>query len=119
MRLHRNVERADRLVGDDQLRPGNQGAGDRDTLPLPSGEFVREFVHVRVAQPDLSQHRGDPLAQAGAIHPPQRRERFGDDARNRLPRIQRSIRILKHHLDIPPGAAKLVCGHPMQITAQQ
>ena len=59
LRLHRDVERADRLVGDDQLRLRDQRARDRDALALAAGEFVRVLVHVGVAQADLLQHRGD------------------------------------------------------------
>lgn len=35
----RDIEHADRLVGDDQLRLEHQRAGDRDTLKLPTGEI--------------------------------------------------------------------------------
>ena len=41
LRLHRHVERRDRLVADDQLRLGDDGAGDRDALALAAGELVR------------------------------------------------------------------------------
>jgi hypothetical protein len=35
------VERAGGLVGEDQARPGDQRAGDRDALALPAGELAR------------------------------------------------------------------------------
>ena len=41
LRLHRDVERRDRLVGYDQARMGRDCAGDRNALPLSSGQFVR------------------------------------------------------------------------------
>ena len=44
LRLHRNVERGDRLVADDEARAQHQRAGDADALPLAAGEFVRETV---------------------------------------------------------------------------
>jgi hypothetical protein len=40
LRLDRDVERADGLVGNHDLRVGRQRAGDADALPLAAGEFV-------------------------------------------------------------------------------
>jgi hypothetical protein len=39
LRLHRNVERRDRLVGDDERGLTDQRAGDADALALAAGEF--------------------------------------------------------------------------------
>ena len=50
--LDRDVERGDRLVGDDQLRPQRQRPGDPDPLPLAAGEFVREAVVVLRGEAD-------------------------------------------------------------------
>ena len=56
LRLHRDVERRDRLVADDQLRVDGERAGDADALPLAAGELVREAVVVlRVEADDLEQ----------------------------------------------------------------
>ena len=41
LRLHADVERGDRLVGDEQVRLERDGAGDADALPLAAGELVR------------------------------------------------------------------------------
>ena len=41
LRLDRDVERADRLVADDEVRLECDRPGDADALPLPAGEFVR------------------------------------------------------------------------------
>ena len=43
-RLHRDVERGRRLVGDQQLGPAGEGDGDRDALPHAARELVRERV---------------------------------------------------------------------------
>src|SRR5690625_2554070 len=40
LRLHRYVERRGRLVGDEQLRPQGQSAGDADALTLTAGELM-------------------------------------------------------------------------------
>ena len=44
LRLRRGVERGERLVEHDHRRVGGERAGDRDALPLPAGELVREPV---------------------------------------------------------------------------
>ena len=38
--LDGDVERRDRLVGDDEARVERQGAGDAEALALPAGELV-------------------------------------------------------------------------------
>jgi hypothetical protein len=65
--LHRDVERADRLVGHDQLRPGDQRAGDGNALALAAGKLVRVFVQIAVAQAHLGQHLGGALARCAAV----------------------------------------------------
>ncbi len=52
LRLHRDVERRHRLVGDDQPRIERQRAGDADALPLAAGERVRVAAHVLGPQAD-------------------------------------------------------------------
>ena len=52
LRLHRDVERGHRLVGDDQLRLQRKGAGDTDALALTAGELVRVAVVVLGLQAD-------------------------------------------------------------------
>ena len=42
LRLDRDVQRGDRLVGDDQLRAQRERAGDADALALAAGELVRD-----------------------------------------------------------------------------
>jgi hypothetical protein len=51
LRLDGHVERADRLVADDQLRLEHQRARDADALALAAGELVRVAVDVLRARP--------------------------------------------------------------------
>ena len=51
LRLHRDVERRYRLVGDDQPRAGDDRAGDADPLALPPGELVEVPVVVLGLKP--------------------------------------------------------------------
>ena len=55
LRLHRDVERRDRLVADDQLRLERERARDADPLALAAGELVRVAVVVLRAQPDAGE----------------------------------------------------------------
>ena len=52
--LDRDVERRDRLVGDEQLRRQHQGAGDGDALALAAGEHVRVAGVVLGAKPTFA-----------------------------------------------------------------
>ena len=57
LRLHRDVERRDRLVGDDEARVERERAGDADALALAAGEGVRIAAHVFRPQPDAAHER--------------------------------------------------------------
>ena len=55
LRLDRNVERRDRLVGDDELGVHRERPRDADALALPAGEFMRISSVVFGAQSDPRQ----------------------------------------------------------------
>ena len=65
-RLHRDVQRTGRLVGDQQVRPQRQGPGQRDSLPLAAGQLVRPPLGVPTGQRDAVQQLGDPSSQRPA-----------------------------------------------------
>ena len=56
---HRHVERADRLVADEQRGPGRDRPGDGDALLLAAGELVRVALAPRRVEPDRVEHLGD------------------------------------------------------------
>ncbi len=64
--LHRDVERRDRFVADDELGLDRQGPGDADPLPLAAGEFVRVAAQVARLQADFFEQRGGPVAALGS-----------------------------------------------------
>ena len=67
--LDRHVQRGDRLVGDDQLGPQGERAGDADALALAAGELVRVAVVVLRVQPDqLEQVLHGPLDAVLGLH---------------------------------------------------
>ncbi len=59
LRLHGNVQGADRLVANDQFGFDRQGAGDADALALAAAEFVRIARGVGGLQADGLEERGD------------------------------------------------------------
>jgi hypothetical protein len=63
LRADGDVERRDRLVGDDQLRTQRQGTGDPDALPLAAGELVRVAVAVGRFESDALEQLRGPAAQ--------------------------------------------------------
>jgi hypothetical protein len=69
--LHRNVERREGLVGDNDGGLHRKNSGDADALPLPPGEFVREPFprHRASSQPAASvplRGRSPPVADLTA-----------------------------------------------------
>ena len=59
LRLHGYVERAGRLVADDEIGIRRQRAGDADALTLAAGEFMRILGAVGGIEPDQAQQLGD------------------------------------------------------------
>ena len=67
LRLDRDVECGDRLVGHDQARAGGERAGDADALALAATEGVRKAVHEFGAQADEAKQFGDPVDPLAAV----------------------------------------------------
>ena len=61
LRLDRNIQGGDRLIGDDQARVERKGARQADALPLPAGKFVRVAAHLGRVQADLLHQLGYPV----------------------------------------------------------
>jgi len=96
LRLYGDVERRDRLVGDDQLWPRDEGAGDGDALTLPAGELMRVFLAIAALEPDRFERLDDTLrAGSGDRLVNARIKRLGDDAGNGLPRVERAVGVLE------------------------
>ncbi len=62
-RLHRDVERRHRLVGDQHARLHAQRPRQPDPLALAARELVRVAVAQLAAQPDLLEQLGDPRVE--------------------------------------------------------
>ncbi len=94
-RLHRNVQRRGRLVEQKDLRLQDQGPGHGHALPLATGELVR-----------IAETKGpvEPHGGQGVLHPrlavaqPVNGDRFGQNAVDGMPGVERSVRVLENHL---------------------
>ena len=111
LRLDRDVEGADGLVADDELRPQRERPRDADALALPAAELVREAVgHVR-AQADPRQEAGDPILElppvGEAVHP----QGLGDRIAHGDARVQGGVRVLEDDLQV---AAELAQARPVE-----
>ena len=99
LRLDRDVEGRDRLVGDDQVGLQRERPGDADPLALPAGELVRIAVRVVRVEPDGRDAAPGP-ARDGR---PSRRPRGSRAARRRSPpAVIRGLRLAY-------GSWKIIC----------
>ena len=71
LRLHRDVERRRRFVGDQQVRFADQGRGNHRALPHAAGHLVGPGVELalRVREPDARQHVDHPRICRGPAQP--------------------------------------------------
>ncbi len=103
LRLDGDVQGGDGLVGDDQLRPQGEGAGDADALTLASGELVRVAVVVLgVEAHGLQELLGAPFVALGRVDAVEPHRRL-DDGADGVPGVQRRVRVLEDHLEVAAG----------------
>lgn len=119
LRLHRDVERRNRLVEHQQFGIERQRARDADALALAAGELMRMAAGCVGRQADLGQEIGNAVAPLGAASDPMDVERLGDQRPDGPAWIKRCQRILKHHLNIAAMRAQLVPGQPAEIDAAE
>ncbi|MNT25040.1 hypothetical protein D3C72_1605440 [compost metagenome] len=97
LRLHGHVQRRDRFVGDQDLRPHGQRTRQSHALPLPARKLVRKAPDGVRRQSDQFEkllRKRHCLAPGHAVH----HGALGHDFADALAGIQRSVRILEHHL---------------------
>jgi hypothetical protein len=100
LRLDRDVESRDRLVGDQQTRRGGQRTRDADALALAARELVRVAKRLLAGQADLleARRRGPrgPAREVRLGH----QQRLRHDVPDRPPRVERRVGILIDHLHL-------------------
>ena len=106
--LHAHIEGRHRLVGDDQPRPGGQGAGDDHPLPLPAAELVRVAAStVRTQADQLQQGRPPASGRSRSGIEAVDQERLGDGLADRHARVEGGEGVLEDDLRLLPQRPQL------------
>jgi hypothetical protein len=108
--LHGDVQGGGHLVADQQARFGDEGAGDRDPLPLSAGELIGIPGQVAAAEGHVLEHADHPLGLLAAGHPQEPPERLGHDLADRLAGVEGGVRILEDALDLLQDRPRAVPG---------
>ena len=101
-RLHGDVERRHRLVGDEQRRRHRERPREPDTLALAARELVRVPEAKLVAQADLVEQLDDPRVEVAPARETLHGQRLAHDLPTRHARVERRVRILEHHVHVAP-----------------
>ena len=109
--LDRDVERARRLVGDDDPRVAGERPGDRHALLEAARQLARLEVEVALGQAQVGGQLVDPLVDGLALQPGQLADRARQDVARGPAAVERRVGVLEDHLD---GA--LVLGRPAAST---
>ena len=105
VRLHRDVEGGDGLVGDEEVRLERERAGDAHALPLTAGELARERIEGALAEADevdeLPAALADPFGLDDLVHA----HDLGERLLHGHAGIQRRVGVLEDDLHVPPLGA--------------
>ena len=97
---HADIERAHRLVADEERWAQRQRSRDDDTLALAATELMRIARCMFGPQPDLGEQRCHALGERPSARDASREERLAHRVADRHARIERGRRILEHHLHL-------------------
>ena len=102
LRLHGDVERRRRLVGDEQVGLVRERHRDHDALALPARELVRIGVEAArcVAEADEVEHLERARARRPLRQPAVQPQDLADLPLDRVQRVERAHRLLEHHGDV-------------------
>ena len=115
LRLDRNVQRGDRLIGDDEFRVHGQCPGDADPLALAAAELVGITIVVLFPETDLIEQFHHPLSLLLPLGDVVDLQPLADDLAHPHARIERGIRVLKDDLHLPAHVAELALGERQDI----
>ncbi len=109
LRAHRDVERRDRLVGNDEFRRDRERARDPDALALAAGERMRITAERIRRQTHELHQRHDLVARIlGSPCEAMHDERLRHDVEHAHARIEAGIGVLEHELHVAAHAAQLI-----------
>ncbi len=100
--LQNDIERCCRLVGDQQFRPQRAGNGDQHALTLTARQFVRIDGErkTRCGKADAVEYGSGARFSISPIYARMPADAFRHLLTDRLDRVQRGHRLLKHHADV-------------------
>ena len=116
LRAHAYIQRRDRFVGDNELRPQRQSAGNPNPLPLAPVKLMRKALGRRLVQSNRTQQLRHPFAALLRALLLVNHQRFGNDLIHSHTRIERSEWILKNDLHVAPQRTHLAAIRRQQIT---
>ena len=119
LRLHGDVERGRRLIGDQKIGTIGERHRDHHPLALSAGELVRIGLKPlrRIDNADFGQKFDDPFLRNGRAAM-MKRDDLADLPLDRMQRIERRHRLLKHHGDgVAAHRAQFVDGHLEHVAA--
>ena len=101
LRLHRNIERGRRFVGDEEIGPVGEAHGNHHALTLTAGKLMRigRKALRRIGNADLAQQFDDTPRQRRPFARTVKLENLADLPRDRLQRVERGHRLLEDHGD--------------------
>ncbi len=120
LRLHGDVERGGRLVGDEQVGLVGERHGDHHPLALAAGKLVRigGETRRRIGDADFVEQLDHALACGHFEQPAMHREHLADLPLDRVQRIERGHRLLEDHRDLVAAhGANVVLGEREKIAA--
>ncbi len=102
LRLHGNVERRGRFIGDQEVRLVSERHGDHHTLALPARELVRIAAKPAfwIGDADLAQQFEHAGAHDRSSKPLMQQQNLTDLFLDRVQRIERGHRLLKYDADV-------------------
>ncbi len=109
LRLHRNVERRHKLIGNDDVGLDSKRPGNADALALAARKLMRITTRSILRQAHEFQELGDAAGNIGGRSHLVDAQRLADDLLHRHAWIERAVGVLKDHLDTAVEAAPIAC----------
>jgi hypothetical protein len=94
--LHGDVERRNRLVGNEQIRLERKRPRDRDALALSAGKLVRLGAEGFRSEPDEGNELAAAILDAVARHEDMDAQKLGERLAHRHPWVKGGVGVLEH-----------------------